>query len=182
MQRERVKKFLVDNSITFVAMEAPIQQDYNTELLWALNQFIHEVFLNLGTYVLYIQPPCVKKFAYPDMNPAEVTKHHMVHQAKTELGKHGRRFSEHNADAYFVGKFGALFYRWHFLKELKDEDLPEYVRELCCGKHTFTRGEKKGVTEYTGIIYRENSHFFDYSKQTRKTQNLIEEASHYVNS
>ena len=110
----------------------------------------------------------LKKSALPDMNPQEVHKHHVVHQAKTELEKHGKRFSEHVADAYFAAKIGARFYRWHFLKELKDSDLSPDEVHMFCGKHTFTRGAKKGVTEYTGIVYRENDQFFDYSKTTLK--------------
>jgi hypothetical protein len=124
---------------------------------------------------MYAQPHCIKKFACPDMKPSEITKHHVVHQAKTELDKHGRRFAEHIADAYFVGKIGLYFYKWHFLKTLKDEELPEYLQDFFCGKHTFTRGVKKGTTEYTGIIYKENEQFFDYTKHKRNTLTIKEE-------
>ena len=172
-QRERVKKFLSDNHITFVAMEAPIWESYSTELLWALNQFTHEVFLDLGTYILYLQPTCLKKFAYPDKDPNEITKHHMTHAAKSELDKHGTRFAEHIADAYFAGKIGWYFYRWHFLKLYKDEELPEYLQWVFCGKKTYTRGAKKGITEYHGAIYRENDQIYDYSKQKQKTTDII---------
>jgi Holliday junction resolvasome RuvABC endonuclease subunit len=174
-QRERIRKFLLDNKITFLAMEAPIWQDYSTEILWALNQFMHELFLDYGVFVVYVQPMCLKKFACPNVNPMEVTKHHVVHQAKTDLEKHGQRFAEHIADAYFVGKIGLYFYRWHFLKVLKDSDLPEYLQELFCGKHTFTRGVKKGTTEYHGIIYKENDQFFDYTKHKRKPSDINKE-------
>lgn len=174
-QRERVQRFLEVNQIKFVAMEAPIWQDYSTELLWALNQFLHEVFLNLEIFVIYIQPMSLKKFACPTLNPLEVSKHHVVHQAKTELDKHGKHFAEHVADAYFLGKIGGYFYRWNFLKTLKDKDLPEYLQSFFCGTHTFTRGVKKGTTEYNGIIYKENDQFFDYTKQKRKTITIHKE-------
>jgi hypothetical protein len=91
------------------------------------------------------------------------------------LDKQGRRFSEHIADAYFAGKIGHKFYNWHILKTLKDEDLLPAEHDLFCGKHTFTRGAKKGVTEYTGLIYRENDQFWDYSKQTRDSRIITEE-------
>jgi Holliday junction resolvasome RuvABC endonuclease subunit len=176
-QRERVKKFLVENKIEFISMEAPYWQDFSTELLFALNQYIHEIFLNLDIFILYIQPTSLKKFACPHMNPHKVTKHHMVHQAKTELDMHGKRFSEHVSDAYFAGKLGSIFYNWHIKRNIQDQDLPEYLRELFCGKHTFTRGSKKGLTEYTGIIYKENDQFFDYRKQPRKSINIINEVA-----
>jgi Holliday junction resolvasome RuvABC endonuclease subunit len=177
-QRERVLKFLIENKIKFVSMEAPIWQDYSTEILWALNQFLHELFLNLNIFVMYVQPMSLKKFACPDKNPLEMTKHHIVHQAKTELDKHGRRFAEHNADAYFVGKMGAYFYRWFFLKTIKDNQLPEYLQDFFFGKHTFVKGIKKGTTEYHGIIYKENDQFFDYTKHKRKTESIKEEVLH----
>jgi len=168
MQKERVRKLLSDRGIKFVVMEAPIWQDFNTEVLFALNQFVHEVFLDQRTFVLYVQPMSLKKAAVPGMNPQEIQKHHVVHQAKEELERHGKRFSEHVADAYFAAKIGAQFYRWHILKELKDSDLTPDEQHMFCGQHTYTRGVKKGLTEYTGIIYRENDQFFDYSKPTLK--------------
>jgi len=177
-QRERVRKFLTDNRITFVSMEAPYLQDYNTELLFALNQFIHEVFLDLSIFVLYIQNHNLKRFACPSIKPRDMTKHHVNHAAKTELGLEGKRFAEHCADAYFAGKFGSIFYRWHILKTMKDEDLPENVKDMFIGKHEYTRGKKKGIIDYYGIIYRENEQFWDYTKHNRKTQTIIEEVSH----
>jgi Holliday junction resolvasome RuvABC endonuclease subunit len=175
LQRERVQKFLLDNKIQFVAMEAPYWMDFSTELLFALNQYVHEVFLNLDMFIFYIQPQSLKKFACPNLKTNDITKHHMVHQAKTELGLHGKRFSEHVSDAYFAGKLGVLFHKWFIQKTLADEDLSEYLRELFYGKHTFVKGTKKGLTEYNGIIYKENDQFFDYKKQTRKTQTIISE-------
>jgi hypothetical protein len=180
-QKERVKKLLIDNNIKFVAMEAPIWGDFNTELLYALNQFLHQVFLDLSIYVVYVQPTSLKKFAYPKLNPNTVTKHMITHQAKTELDKHGKRFAEHVADAYFIGQIGLYFYKWFFLKTVKDEELPEYLNRFFQGKHTFTRGNKKGITEYKGIIYRENDQFFDYTKHNRKTLNIQEEVKNGSN-
>jgi len=177
-QRERVRKLLIGKGVSFVAMEAPYFSDFNTELLFALNQHIHEVFLDLGVFVIYIQPVSLKKLSVPGVNPQDVTKNHMVHQAKTELGLQGRRLSEHVADAYFAGKVGRRFFQWHFLKKLKDVDLNEYEQALFCGQHTFVKGNKKGLTEYTGIIYRENDQFFDYSKYQKRTSNITEEVAH----
>lgn len=168
-QRERVRRLLKDKNIWFVSMEAPILQDWSTELLFALNQFLHEVFLDLGIYLIYIQPLSLKKLAIPGMNPSDATKNHMIHAAKTELEKHGRRFSEHVSDAYFAAKTGSRFFNWNFKKKIKDKDLSPEEWNLFCGKHTFTRGKKKGYTEYKGIIYRINDQFFDYRKIKSRT-------------
>ena len=179
LQRERVRKFLVGNNIKFISMEAPYWGDFNTELLFALNQFIHEMFLNMDMFIFYVQPQTLKKFACPQLSKdkVKITKHHIVHQAKTELELHGKRFSEHVSDAYFAGKLGSIFYKWFFLKTLQDEDLPVDLQEMFYGKHTFVKGAKKGITEYNGIIYKENDQFFDYKKQTRKTTNIISEVA-----
>jgi Holliday junction resolvasome RuvABC endonuclease subunit len=174
-QREKVRALLRSRNIKFISMEAPYLQDFNTELLFALNQHIHEVFLDEKIFVLYIQPQTLKRFAVPEIKLAEVTKHHVTHQAKKELDRMGRRFSEHVADAYFVGKLGLKFYQWYFMRKYTDDDLTERERKLFCGKHTFKRGNKKGLTEYTGIIYRENDQFFDYTKRERSSDIIAKE-------
>lgn len=174
-QRERMKLLLTKWDINFVSMEAPYWQDFNTELLFALNQHLHEAFLDLGVFVIYVQPNTAKRYALPKMKMADITKHHITHKAKKELGLMGRVFSEHIADAYFVGKIGLKFYQWYFMKKFKDSDLSEYENKLFCGKHTFKKGLKKGLTEYTGLIYRENDQFFDYRKQKRDSKKIMEE-------
>lgn len=174
-QRERVRKFLSDNKVKMVASEAPYYMDFNTELLFSLHQFVHEAYLDMGVYVIYISPSTLCKQAYPDKNPQDITKHHMVHLAKTELNRHGKRLSEHMADAYFAARTGVRFYQWYFKKSLKEEDLTKEEWDFFCHKRTITRGPRKGIIEYNGLIYRENEKFFDYSKQERKTKNIIEE-------
>jgi len=174
-QRERVRALLASRNIKFISMEAPYLQDYNTELLFALNQHIHEAFLDQKVFVMYVQPQTLKRFAVPEIKLADVNKHHVTHQAKKELDRIGRRFSEHVADAYFAGKVGLRFYQWYFMKKFADEELTEREHKLFCGKHTFKRGIKKGLTEYTGIIYRENDQFFDYRKRERDSIKIAEE-------
>lgn len=176
-QRECVRLLLSSRGIKFVCLESPYFQDFNTEKLFALNQHIHEVFLNMGTFVLTISPTTRIKYTFPKMKSQDVAKFHTTLQAKKELGMEGRRFSEHVADAYFIGKLGLRFYQWHFMKTLTDSDLTEYEHHLFCGKHTFTKGIKKGLTEYTGIIYRENELFWDYSKQVRNSQVIAKEVT-----
>lgn len=175
IQRERIRLLLSSRNIKFVSMEAPYWADFSTELLFALNQHIHEVFLDEGVFVIYIQPVTLKKYVYPNMHQDEITKPLMTHAAKKELNMMGKRFSEHVADAYFVGKIGLKFYQWYFMKKYKDSDLSEVERKLFCGKHTFTKGPRKGITEYKGIIYRENDQFFDYRKQEKKSKDIEKE-------
>jgi len=156
-------------------MEAPILQEYGTEMLYALHFYLHEVFLDQKIFLILINSSTWKSIFFQEIGASNVTKHHSSHLAKVELDRQGKRFSEHVADAYHIGKIGWWFYRWHFEKTLKDEDLPERIRDFFCGKKTYVRGEKKGITEYYGLIYRENEYFIDFSKQTRNVESIKKE-------
>jgi len=176
MQRERVRLLLQAKNIRFVTMEAPILQEWSTEILYALHYFLHEVFLELGVFLVLIHSSSWKSICFPGMDSKEVSKAHSSHLAKTELGRQGKRFSEHVADAYHLGKIGHRFYQWYVMHLFKDADLTEAEQSLFCGKHVFIKGVKKGMTEYTGIIYRENEMFFDYSRyQTRNRETIVNE-------
>jgi hypothetical protein len=98
----------------------------------------------------------------------------MVDAAKTILGMQGHRLANDIADAYWAGYFGKRFYKFFILKNLKEEDLGKYEREVFCGKHTFTKGIKTGFTEYVGYIYRENEMFFDFKKIKRRLEDAKE--------
>jgi Holliday junction resolvasome RuvABC endonuclease subunit len=167
-QAEQIGAMLKKYDISFVGMEAPFFDANSTEMLFALNQYIHKVFLDNGTFVVCFPPSMLKKLTFPDLSAAIVGKPHMIHRAKDMLNLHGHRLAEDVADAYWAGYFGKRFYRWHFEKTLKDEDLGEYERGVFSGTHTFVRGKRKGVTDYTGIVYRENELFYDFSAIKRR--------------
>ena len=173
-QRERFRLMIQEHKIKFVAMEAPHWDNFSTEILYAVHQHLNEAFLDEGIFLLYLQPSTVKKYAYPDMDPDRITKHYMIDAAKKELGLQ-KKPSEHVADAYFIGKIGLKFHQWYIQHKIKDEELSDRERDLFCGKHTYVKGVKKGVTEYTGIIYRENECFYDYAKQSRTSKIITKE-------
>jgi Holliday junction resolvasome RuvABC endonuclease subunit len=174
IQAERVRCMLEKYNIGFIGMEAPFFGAGSTEVLFALNQFLHGVFLEKGVYVVCFPPQMLKKLVFPDRSVAEVHKPHMIDRAKTALGLQGKRLAEDVADAYWAGIFGKRFYRWQFQRDLKLEDLGEYERETFCGKHTYTRGPKKGSTDLNGIIYRENELFFDFKAIKRRTESGLQ--------
>lgn len=173
-QQDQIKKKLQEYKINVVGMEAPFFGGNEAEHLFALNQFIHEIFLELGTYVVAFPPQQLKKLALPHLKVEDIGKAHMVDAAKTVLGLHGQRLANDIADAFWAGYFGKRFYNFFVLKTLKEENLKEYERGVFCGKHTFTRGVKKGFTEYTGYIYRENEMFFDFEKIKRRLSDAEE--------
>jgi len=169
LQAERLRALIDRYDVWFVGMEAPFFGAGATEILFALNQFFHRIFLERGVFVVCFPPQMLKKLVFPDVSVAEVHKPHMIDKAKTALGLQGQRLAEDVADAYWAGVFGKRFFRWHIEKSLKNEELGEYERETFCGKHLYVRGPKKGATEYSGIIYRENELFFDFKSIKRRT-------------
>lgn len=173
LQAERVRSLLTKYGIEFVGMEAPFFGSGSTEILFALNQFLHKVFLELGSFVVCFPPQMLKKLVFPDISVADIHKPHMIDRAKAALGMHGKRLAEDVADAYWAGIYGGRFYRWYITKSLPESDLGEYERETFCGKHTFLRGPKKGLTEYNGIVYRENELFFDFKSIKRRANSAI---------
>lgn len=169
IQAERVRDMIEKYDIKFIGMEAPFFGSGSTEVLYALNQFLHRVFLEKEVFVVCFPPQMLKKLVFPNISVAEVHKPHMIDRAKTALGLQGKRLAEDVADAYWAGVCGKRFYRWHFEKTLKDDELGDYERESFCGKHTYVRGPKKGSTDLNGIIYRENELFFDFMAIKRRT-------------
>jgi hypothetical protein len=152
-------------SIEFVSMEAPFFGGGESEHLFALNQFIHDVFLKRGTFVICFPPQQMKKLAMPErkINHTEVGKAHMIFAAQDYFNLEGKVLTDDESDALHAGRLGKLFYNWHFEGSLKDADLPPLVRKAFAGKHTWVKGVKAGATEYNGMIFRENELFFDFN-------------------
>ena len=167
---------LKEYDISFIGMEAPFFGAGSTEILFALNQFIHKLFLDKGVYVVCFPPQMLKKLVFPKGNVSEIHKPHMIDRAKTILDLHGKTLAEDVADAYWAGIFGKRFYNWHIRKLIKDEDLNKYEAQCFSGSHVYTRGAKKGQTDYKGIIYRENELFFDFKEIKRRTQNATKKS------
>lgn len=167
-QQNQIRGLIQKYDIKFVSMEAPYYGGWTAEILFALNQFIHNVFLDLGIYVVAFPPQQLKKLVFPDGNVTDIHKPEMIDKAKTALGLHGKILAEDVADAYWAGIFGKKFYKRYIIEEFTDGDLNSYELNVFSGKHTYTRGAKKGITDYTGIIYRENELFWDFEKIKRR--------------
>lgn len=165
---------LKEYDISFVGMEAPFFGAGSTEILFALNQFIHKLYLDRGIYAVCFPPQMLKKLVFPKGNVSEIHKPHMIDRAKTMLDLHGKTLAEDVADAYWAGIFGKRYYNWHIRKILKDADIGEYELRSYKGSHTFTRGARKGTTEFKGIIYRENELFFDFKEIKRRAKHATQ--------
>ena len=113
-QANQIEDKIKQYNITFVGMEAPFFGAASTEILFALNQFLHRIFYDNDSYIVGFPPQMLKKLVFPDNSVDEVHKPHMIDRAKTNLNLHGQRLSEDVADAYWAGIFGKRFYKWFF--------------------------------------------------------------------
>jgi Holliday junction resolvasome RuvABC endonuclease subunit len=161
-QQAQIRDKLLEYNIKFVGMEAPFFGGFEAEHLFALNQFIHQIFLEQGTYVVAFPPQQLKKLTCPKLMIHDIYKANMIDAAKTALNMHGQKLAEDIADAYWAGYFGKKFYKLVIDKTLKETELSKYEWQVFCGKKTITRGARKGSTDYIGYIYRENEMFFDF--------------------
>ena len=170
-QYEQIKELMDRYSIDFVSMEAPYFGGDESEHLFALNQFIHKLYLERGTFVICFPPQQMKKLAIPEKSVNDVHKVQMTAAAKDKFNLHGHVLTDDEADAIWAGHLGKLFYNWHFTKTLPEEKLHPLVRKAFCGTHTYVKGAKAGSTDRTGMIYRENELFFDFKKIAERRLN-----------
>lgn len=165
-QQKQVRALIEKYNVKLICVEQFYFDDGESELLFALHQFIRVVFFEAGVTVIALGNGVLKHLAWPVLNNTiqSVEKPQMMARAKEVLGIRGKGMVDDVADAFWAMYAAVHFYHWHVSKKLKDKDLGEYLLKVFAGKHTYTRGEKKGTTEYTGVIYRENELFFDYTK------------------
>jgi Holliday junction resolvasome RuvABC endonuclease subunit len=173
-QVSQIESLIKSYNVTFIGMEAPFFGSNYTEQLYALNQFIHKLYLDYNIYAVCFPPQMLKKLVFPEGNVSEIHKPHMIDLAKTMLNLHGKSLAEDVADAYWAGIFGKRYFNWHIRKTLNDSGLNAYELYSFKGSHTFVKGDKKGQTEYSGIIYRENDLFFDFKEIKRRSENAPE--------
>jgi Holliday junction resolvasome RuvABC endonuclease subunit len=167
-QTKQIENIINKYNISYIGMESPYFGAGSTEILFALNQFLHKMFLEKEIFIVCFPPLMLKKLVFPEKSAMEITKSYMIDKAKTILNLQGKRLAEDVADAYWAGVFGKKFYLW-YNKFLKDEELSSYELEVFKGKHVYSKGKQKGYVEYKGIIYRENELFYDFKKIKRST-------------
>lgn len=191
-QQRQIKELMEKYSVEFVSMEAPYFEGRESEMLFAMNQFLHQVFYEKRTYVVAFAPQQLKSLSIPNRDPkTEIGKAQMVLVAQEKFNLEGEVLTDDEADAMLVGYLGKIFYQWKFEKKISNEELEgignvlypeagnkksviinqEYSESLgpkifkaFAGKHTYSRGVKAGTTEFKGIVYRENELFWDYKK------------------
>lgn len=163
-QSEQIRAKIKEYSIKFISMEAPIKDSGESEELFALNQFLHRVFLEEELEVIAFPPTRLKKLAVPEGGPGgnRVDKPQMIVACKRQL-KLRQNPVDDAADAFWAAFLGKEYWKTvHGGRE--QEALRPDIREAFFGKKTFKRGVKAGVTLHEGMVYRINEFHFDFAK------------------
>ena len=173
-QQAQIRALIIKHNVKFICVEQYYFDDGESEMLYALHMFAHTVFMEFDLPVICLGNQVLKKVAWPERNATiqTIEKPQMIAAAKKSLGIVGASMVDDVADAYWAMHAGVYFYHWNITEKLKDADLGEYLYKVFAGKHTYTRGEKKGITEYTGVLYRENELYFNYKKIKERISNV----------
>jgi Holliday junction resolvasome RuvABC endonuclease subunit len=163
LQANGIAALIKKYDIKHVASEAPFFGDFNTEILYGLQSFLHFTYWVHKVNVVIISPTQLKSYACPDV-AGKVFKSDMVKAARKDLGmRENERLANDVADAYWVSKLGMRWWLFYGNK-LPVEFLTEKEKDIFTFKHTFSRGKKKGATEYKGIVYRKNELYYLYDE------------------
>ncbi len=146
LQRDRFVNLVNEHKIEYLGIEQPFLQAYNTEILYALHQFILEVCYTRHLKIVYITPAQIKTYAVGNHLAA---KNEMVLKTREVLGFKREKINDDESDAYWISiltkKFWSLYH-----KEINIEDLSE------AEKFIFIKNKSKKP----GILYKENQSFF----------------------
>lgn len=166
--REELGKLIDKYKPDRIGLESPVFHSTYSEGMYCLFMFSQEKIWKKNKDVVFFSPHQVKKFARPiaDRPPKwKMGKKDMVDAAKKDVG--GGKWNHNEADAYLIAVMAGRF--WSLQSESIDEsNLTEIEKELFTAKHTYTRGKKKGSTDYKGIIYKEDDRFYLWSSEKEK--------------
>ncbi len=173
IQANSVGDLIRKYNIKYVAVEQPVFDAFSSELLFALQQFLHLIYWSYGLKVVGFDPRRVKSYALPGFK-GKIEKRDMVAAAKSILGMDPKkRLANDVADAFWIATLGIKW--WSFYEGIiKESDLTEQEHRIFLHQHTYTRGKKKGLTEKNGILFRENELYYVYDKLPRPALNLGE--------
>jgi len=163
IQANRVSEIITKYNIKHISSESPIFQDFNTEVLYGLQSFLHLVYWYHSVNVVILSPLQVKSYALPNFK-GKIFKSDMVKAARKDMGlPENSRLANDVADAYWISKIGMRW--WQFYENLLPEkDLTVKEKQMFLHSHTFTRGKKQGQTEKKGIVFRKNEIYYIYSE------------------
>lgn len=161
--RAMISGILADNpGIANVGVESPPYGELWSEGLYALFVYVNEAMYIHKKDVVYFDPSTLKMLARldPSIRRGTMDKADMVEAVKAETGL---RLNHNEADAYLIARSASRF--WDFESGvLTEEDLTPSEKRSFYRVRTITKGAKAGVVEKKGLVFREGSRFFKFSK------------------
>lgn len=165
-QRESLRNLIQTVQPDRMAVEYPVFDELYSEGMYGLFLYTCEAIRLEKKDVVFFSPMQVKAHARLFLNRPKgwkMYKDDMVEAAKKHTGGKGA-WNHNEADAYWVAVSGARF--WQLLDGVVTEDMLTPVeKQQFLKTHTFVRGKRKGETVKSGITYREDERFFQWSQE-----------------
>jgi len=146
LQRDRFINLVNEYKIEFLGIEQPFLHSFNTEILYALHQFILEVCYMRHLKIVYITPAQVKIYA---VGNHLASKNEIILKTKEVLNLKREKINDDASDAYWVSILAKKFWDFYF-KRINLEDLTEAEKFIFI----------KSKSGKPGIFYKENQSFF----------------------
>lgn len=149
IQRDRFLTLLNDLKVDTIGIERPFLKAWNTEILFALHQFIFEACYTRHIRVVYITPSEIKMYA---CGSGKADKSQIIFKTKEVLNLTKQRINDDECDAYWVSVLSKRF--WQFYnKEISETDLTDLEKSI------FLKS-KKGKNVKLGLIEKPNDSYF----------------------
>lgn len=146
IQRDRFINLINDYKIDHIGIEQPFLHSFNTEILYALHQFILEVCYTRHIKIVYITPAQIKQFA---VGSSKAEKAEIILKTKEVLGLVREKINDDECDAYWVSFLAERFWKL-FYKEISESELTELE------KFIFIKNKQKKP----GLLYRANDLYY----------------------
>jgi Holliday junction resolvasome RuvABC endonuclease subunit len=140
IQRDRFVNLINDFKIDHIGIEQPFLHSFNTEVLYALHQFLLEVCYTRHIKIVYITPAQIKQYA---VGSGKAEKSEIILKTKEVLGLVREKINDDECDAYWVSVLTDRFWKL-FYKEITENDLTELE------KFIFIKNKQKKP----GLLYR----------------------------
>lgn len=164
LQRQRVIDLVREHTPDCVGMESTTFGDQYSEGMYGLFLYTNEALRICKCDVAFWSPSQPKSHAHEFLKRPKgwkMEKPEMIAAAKKDTGI--SKWNHNEADAYLIAKLSARF--WGFQKGvLSLDELTPVEKRMFSDVHTYTRGKKAGTTVHNGILFKEDSRFFQWSK------------------
>lgn len=169
--RDRVRECIQLHQPDAIASESSVFGEMYSEGMYGLFLYVCEAcYLESRDLVLFT-PPQLKAHARLSLERPQVNgkmwhmhKGDMAEAARDHCGGKGRVWDNNEADAYWAAVVGGRFWL-RFKGVIGDDDLTPVEQAQFARIHTPQRGKKSGEVVKTGLLYKEDERFWQWSNR-----------------